>query len=123
VSVRAEPSLKRAIESRGSVLSLRGTIALPGLVDEVPCEGTLTMRPLEGHGTLIYDVSFRDRAGARWSLRGEKHARFFLGLGMTRLHTEIRKEGELVAQGLLRFDLKDVPSWLATFRATQAIGA
>ena len=122
VSVRAEPSLKKAIEARGSVLSLRGTIALPGLVEETPCEGTLTMRPLEGRGTLIYDVSFHDRSGARWSLRGEKHARLFLGLGMTRLHTEIRKEGELVAEGLLRFDLRDVPSWLATFRATDAVG-
>ncbi|MBX7197729.1 MAG: GMC family oxidoreductase, partial [Sandaracinaceae bacterium] len=121
VSVRADPSFRKAWEARGSVLTLEGTIRLPGLLaSERPAEGTLTMRPLEGRATLIYDVTFHDERGARWSLRGEKHARFFLGLGMTRLHTEIRKEGELVASGLLRFDLRDVPSWLGTFRAIQS---
>ncbi len=120
VTASAHTRLNDAWRARGVVLELEGTITVEDVAIERPCVGTLTMRPAEERGTLLYDVSFADATGARWSLRGEKHARLFLGLGMTRLHTELRREGELVAEGLLRFALRDLPSWLATFRVATA---
>jgi len=120
VRVSGGPSWSAMRAARGGTFALAGTIDLAGLVPSVACSGVLVMRPFERTTTLLYDVTWQSEDGARWSLRGEKHAFLFMGTGMTKLHTEIRKDGELVAKGLLRFDLRDVPSWLATFRALRA---
>jgi len=98
------------------MLDLEGTIDLFGIASGVPCRGTLAMSPLRARANLVYELTFADDDGARCSLHGEKHARFLAPTGMTTLHTEIRREGEVLARGTLYFDLRDLPSWLATFR-------
>jgi choline dehydrogenase-like flavoprotein len=102
---------------RGGVMQLEGTISLEGLVDGARCEGTLEMRPLARRGTLIYDLAFTDAQGAACTLHGEKHTGWTSPLrGMTTLHTELRREGALLARGVLTFDLADLQPWLQSFR-------
>jgi hypothetical protein len=33
----------------------------------------------------------------------------------------VRRDGELLAEGLLLFDLKDLPPWLASFRVERVL--
>ena len=35
---------------------------------------------------------------------------------MTTLHTTVWHDEEMIARGILRFDLRDLPDWLATFK-------
>ena len=115
VRVTAQASFATTMAARGGTSTLEGTIDLFGHATARACCGTLLMRPLQRRANLIYDLAFLGDDGARWSLRGEKHAPFFAPSGMTTLHTEIRREGELFARGILRFDLRHLASWLATF--------
>jgi choline dehydrogenase-like flavoprotein len=121
VSVSGGSDLRAMVAARGATLDLRGTIALAGVVPEQACVGTLTIRPLAARANLVYDVSFEGADGVRWTLHGEKHAPLLRPTGMTRLHTELRRDGALFARGLLRFDVREIPAWLATFRAVQRI--
>lgn len=116
VDVALEAGLGQVIGERGGTCGLEGTVTVAGIAASRPCRGSLALRPLKTRSNLLYDLSFEADDGSRWTLRGEKHAPGFTPTGMTTLHTELRREGEVMARGRLHFDLRDVPKWLASFR-------
>jgi choline dehydrogenase-like flavoprotein len=97
--------------------SLEGMMRFPGLATASPCHGTLLMRPLERHATLGYTLDFDSDDGRALTLRGSKDVGVLSVLrGMTTLHTTVWHDEEMIARGILRFDLRDLPDWLATFK-------
>jgi len=117
--VRAIGSLSpaQALRERGGTWRLEGRLHAEGVAEDVPCEGTLTARPLKRRATLTYDLTFSDDDGAPCTLHGEKHTTLSSLLsGMTTLHTELRRDGFRIARGVLTFDLSDLPPWLASWR-------
>jgi hypothetical protein len=110
-------SVREALRQRGSIMSLTGTITIERVASAVACEGTLAMRPLERHATLVYDLAFPDDQGRPCTLHGEKHAGLLHPVrGMTTLYTELRRDGSLLGRGVLMFDVEnDLAPWLASF--------
>ncbi len=105
--------------ARGGVWQLEGTLTLDGVATDVPCEGTLEMRPLRRKKTLVYDLAFVADDGSACTLHGEKHTSWTNALeGMRTLYTEVRKEGFLLGRGVLTFDLRDLRPWLESFALT-----
>ncbi len=102
---------------QGGLFALAGTITAAGLAEGAACEGTLEMHPLRRTATLVYDLAFTGSDGRRYELHGEKHTRSPLALlrGMTTLYTDLRSDGALVGRGILTFDTKDLPPFLASF--------
>ena len=112
-------AMLRALLHEGGTLRLEGTATIAGLATRAPCDGTLAIRPLRRHGTLVYDLAFTGDDGVAYALHGEKSVRLATVLsGMTTLVTEIARaaDGVPVARGTLRFALDDVLPWLATWR-------
>jgi choline dehydrogenase-like flavoprotein len=117
VRARAEVDVRRALHERGGTCELAGTIRIPRLATDRPCRGTLVVRPFHARGTVLYDLAFAADDGARCTLHGEKHAPMLSPFGMTTLHTEVRREGQLIARGTFRFDVaRHLGPWLASFR-------
>ncbi|MCP4444950.1 MAG: GMC family oxidoreductase [Myxococcales bacterium] len=97
--------------------ALEGMLRFPTLAKAAPCHGTLLMRPLERHATLTYTLDFQSDDGRSLQLRGSKDVGILSVLrGMTTLHTTLWHEEDIVARGILRFDIRDLPGWLGTFR-------
>lgn len=122
VGAYAEPDVVGSLRDRGGTLRLAGRIDIEGLATAQPCAGTLEVRPLRSRATLVYDLDMRDDEGRPLHLHGEKHVRLGDALGgMTTLHTEVRRDdGEILARGVLRFDVRDLRPFLASFRVTDA---
>lgn len=120
VRAHGETGWRTTLDQRGATMALEGTITVPGLATERACRGSLVVRPLRARANLVYDLSFESDDGERCTLHGEKHAPGMSPTGMTRLHTEVRKDGERVLTGLLEFDLRDLPEWLASFRLRES---
>ncbi|MEZ4338730.1 MAG: GMC family oxidoreductase [Sandaracinaceae bacterium] len=116
VKARGPASFATALRE-GGTFALTGTLDAEGLVEGVPCEGTLEMHPLRRTGTLVYDLAFEDADGTAYALHGEKHTRSALALlrGMTTLYTDLRADGALLGSGILTFDMKDLSDFLASF--------
>lgn len=113
------PQVRRLWDERSSELSLRGTLSLDGVATEVPCRGTLRIAPLRSRATVHYELRFAADDGTPLRLRGDKNVRpGALVRGMTTLHTEIlhADRDELLARGILRFDLRDVGDFVSSFR-------
>jgi len=77
------------------------------------------MAPRRRRGSLVYDLRFAGDDGAGYRLYGQKHA--FEGgptRGMTTLHAELTRgdAGRPVARGVVRFDMRDLFEFLATWR-------
>ncbi|MBZ0119139.1 MAG: GMC family oxidoreductase [Sandaracinaceae bacterium] len=115
VRARTAVGLAKSLIERGSTFALEGTVTIEGIVTAGACQGSLRMRPLARKANVVYDLSFSGDDGARHTLHGEKHAPLLAPSGMTRLFTELRREGELVGKGLLLFNLRDLPPWLRSF--------
>lgn len=123
-SVRAfgELDLTRTLRERGQTLELEGTLSIDGLARTVPCAGTLRLRPLAPKANVTYDLGFTADDGARHTLHGEKHAPGLSPLGMLRLYAEVRREGELIGRGELRFLVRDVPRLASSLRLEPRVG-
>ncbi|MCC6876850.1 MAG: hypothetical protein IT378_21275 [Sandaracinaceae bacterium] len=115
VRARTAVGLAKSLIERGSTFALEGTVTIEGIVTAGACQGSLRMRPIARKANVVYDLSFTGDDGARHTLHGEKHAPLLAPSGMTRLFTELRREGELVGKGLLLFNLRDLPPWLRSF--------
>lgn len=121
VEACGDSSLEKAWRGRGGTWRLEGTIGIDGVATARVCEGTLLMRPLKRHGTLVYDLAFDDDDGNHCTLHGEKHTKGLAMLrGMTTLYTELRRDGFLLGRGVLTFDLDDIPSWLMSWRLSSS---
>lgn len=115
--------MRRLVDAEGGRLELVGEATIAGLATRRPCCGTLTMRPLERRGTLIYDLDFEGDDGVAYHLHGEKSVPLTSVLGgMTNLTTEIARasDGMPIAHGKLKFLLRDLVPWLGTFRLRRA---
>lgn len=98
-------------------LELHGELTMEGVATRVPCEGRLLIRPLRSNATLTYDLAFVADDGTPLTLHGEKNVSVSHPLaGMTTLHTEVSSGTERIGQGVLRFDVRDLPAWLWSFR-------
>lgn len=116
VEASSESDAGAVVRARGAVLALRGTLTAMGVAEAAPCLGTLCVRPVRRRSNVVYDLSFTGDDGAAYTLHGEKHAPYLAPTGMTRLHTELRRDGEPFATGTLHFDLADLAPFLAGFR-------
>lgn len=121
--VRASLEVDRAqqLAELGATFSLEGLLRLPGIAKAAPCHGTLAMRPMERHATLRYDLSFVADDGRHLNLRGCKDVSLLsLIRGMTTLYTVVWDGSEKVADGILKFSLRDLPDWLWTWKLTRS---
>lgn len=110
---------RRLTDAEGGCLALDGTATIAGLATQQPCVGTLHMFPKKRIGTLVYDLDFTGDDGVGYHLHGQKSVSPATVLrGMTTLRTEIARAdtGVPVANGVLRFWMRDFLPWLATFR-------
>jgi choline dehydrogenase-like flavoprotein len=116
--VEARLPVTDGLEHVGCLMELRGTLDFDGVSSAQPCTGTLQLRPLEREGTMTYDLGFTADDGMEMRLFGRKHVDSWNLLGgMTQLHTDVHDaDGTLVATGLMRFDLRDLPSFAAGWR-------
>ncbi len=102
---------RRARSLVGGSFHLDGTVsALPWA--EAACTGILSLSPRR----LEYRLDFHDEEGRPHRLTGRKHPSLRAPLAsMTTLHTRLEREGELLAEGTLRFHLDEIPAFLASF--------
>jgi hypothetical protein len=116
VRVRAELPLPVRLCDLGVDLRVAGTLDVPPIAREVRCEGRLAIRPLRLRQTLLYDLTF-DADGA-WRLVGEKHvAPWRAARGLTTLHVRLlAPDGTEAAKGVMRFDVRSIPTWAASWR-------
>ena len=120
--VEAKLPVTDGIEHGGCLMELTGKLNFDGICTGAACAGTLQLRPLERQGTVTYDLEFTADDGRVLRLFGQKHVASLDVLhGMTRLHTTVHDEdGNLAAAGLMRFDLRDLPSFAAGWRVRRA---
>jgi hypothetical protein len=99
-------------------VSLDGTLDLSGMATACAAEGTMRIDPLGSH-TIAYRVQFEDDAGKAWRLKGHKTLRALTPIAsMTILPVELEDaEGHVAARGKMTFALRELPSFLASFRA------
>jgi hypothetical protein len=117
--VRASLDIDTAkpLKELGATYALEGLLRLPGIAQAAPCHGTLVMRPMQRHGTLRYDLSFVADDGRPLELRGSKDVSLLsIARGMTTLHTGVWDGSDKIADGTLRFSLRDLPDWLWTWK-------
>ncbi|TVR02960.1 MAG: GMC oxidoreductase [Deltaproteobacteria bacterium] len=95
---------------------ITGTFSAGPWADAAACEGTLEVRPVRGR-RLGYTAEFRGTDNARYRLVGVKHPNPLRPLAsMTTLHTRLLREGECVAEGILRFEWNTLGAFLASWR-------
>ena len=114
ITARASSSLKYL---RDRKTGLEGRLRMEGFAADVPIEGELLVDPLFGK-RIRYQFRFTADDGKRYRFDGQKDVRFTdLARTMTTLPAEIFDERDkLVASCRLRFDTRDLPSFLASFR-------
>jgi hypothetical protein len=114
IVVRARSWLKHL---RDHDAEIEGTLRMDGFAKEVPVRGTLHINPLMGK-VIRYDFGFLADDGRRYRFIGQKDVSLSDVVGtMTTLPAAIEDEnGKVVARCHMKFDTKDLPSFLASFR-------
>lgn len=94
---------------------LLGVVHAGPWIEETTCEGTLDISALPPR--LAYDVSFEAKDGRVLRLHGAKHPSVFSPVSsMTVLPITLSDEdGDTLARGELRFDLTELPGFLASW--------
>lgn len=97
---------------------LEGTIDAQGLAEQAPLRGTLVIDPLVGR-VIRYDVAFDGLNDRSYHLIGQKDINPTHPVeSLTTLPVEISEiGGNLRMRGLMHFQAKDLPAFLASFRA------
>jgi choline dehydrogenase-like flavoprotein len=99
----------------GAPLELLGTATASPWAEGAACWGTLTVNPIAG--VLRYEVAFDDDAGRRLTVTGQKDVRLRRGVeGYLHLPVVVREGVTEIARGALRFEIDDLPAFLASFR-------
>lgn len=114
--VEAPVSFSVDARSEGvGVFALSGSVQAPPWAEGAPAEGTLTMSVLER--SIAYVVRFTAKDGSAMVLEGRKHPSPFAPLqSMTEMPVSLKDaQGTVVASGAMRFDLKDLPGFLASW--------
>ena len=114
ITARARSWLKHL---RDHDAEIEGTLRMEGFAKEVPVRGTLHINPLMGK-VIRYDFGFLADDGRRYRFIGQKDVSLSDVVGtMTTLPAAIEDEnGKVVARCHMKFDTKDLPSFLASFR-------
>ncbi|HEY1971517.1 MAG TPA: hypothetical protein VGH89_26425 [Pseudonocardia sp.] len=110
-----QPGILNPVADRSATLT--GRLHAPGLAEDVPVTGTLRIAPLNAARTIGYDCSFTIDGGRRLRLAGAKtiNLAHFLR-SMTTLPVTLTEGDRQLGAGVLRFDLRDLPTFLAGFR-------
>ena len=114
VTARARSLFKHLLDHK---TSLEGTLWMDGFAAGAPVDGELTINPLLGK-LIRYEFGFTADDGKRYRFAGQKDVSLLeLAETMTTLPATITDErGTPVARALLRFDKRDLPSFIASFR-------
>jgi hypothetical protein len=121
-NIKAEAASTRQFLLTGRT-SLTGIIHAPPWAAEAVVEGTMEMSAM--HRYVQYTLEFRSRTGEALVLEGRKNPVLQAVLRtMTHMPVVLRqKDGEVLAEGELRFDLRDLlpfaSSWLPFGRTAQ----
>jgi hypothetical protein len=105
----------RASGGLGGHFTLIGVVHAGPWIEETTCEGTLDLSVLPA--SLKYDVKFKGADGRMLRLHGAKSPSLFRPIkGMTVLSIALSDDtGALLAQGEMRFDLAELPGFLASW--------
>ena len=95
---------------------INGTIDAEGLASARAIDGELTIDPLIRR-LIRYEFSFTGDDGKAYRFAGQKDVSILdLANSMTTLPAEIFDGDKAIANALLKFDKKDLPSFLASWR-------
>jgi hypothetical protein len=115
----------RATRQLGAQFELQGVIHAPPWAAETTATGTLQMSALPPR--IAYEVRFEATDGRRLRLVGAKHPSLFRPVhSMSWLRVQLVDEANVpLASGSMRFDLLDLPGFLASWgpRPTRAAKA
>jgi hypothetical protein len=114
VTARARSWLKHLRDHKAM---LEGTIRMDGFASNAPLSGELLINPVFGH-IIKYDFRFTADDGKSYHFVGQKDVSVMDLVGtMTTLPATITDaNSRTVATCLLKFDTKDLPSFLGSFR-------
>jgi hypothetical protein len=114
ITARATSSLKYL---RDRKTDLEGRLRMEGFAADVPIAGELLIDPLLGK-RIRYTFRFVADDGRAYRFDGQKDIKFTDMVGsMTTLPAEIFSDGGArIATCQMRFDTRDLPSFLASFR-------
>jgi len=108
------PSFLRHL--RDGKAELVGTVEAPALAANAHLTGEITIRPIGGR-FIRYHFEFLGDDGKRYTFAGQKDIEWLsLVRTWTTLPGEIREGDRVVATCDTRFDLKDGPAFLRSFR-------
>jgi hypothetical protein len=109
----------RASGGAGGHFALSGVVHAAPWVDETVATGTLVISVLPA--SIAYDVQFRAKDGRALRLHGAKKPSLLAPVrSMTVLDVTLSAgEGLALAQGTMRFDLMDLPGFLASWLPMQ----
>jgi hypothetical protein len=99
-------------------MTLTGTATLEGVVEDAEIlSGSYLEIGVPLHRYLRYQVNFVDEQGSVYHYFGQKTARLLsLPKTMTTLEGRLFVDGEELGPGVLRFNLLDLPGFLASWR-------
>ncbi|MBI4510467.1 MAG: gluconate 2-dehydrogenase subunit 3 family protein, partial [Deltaproteobacteria bacterium] len=112
--VKAEASGLRHFLETGQA-RLTGVLHAPPWAELAPMDGEIAIAPPQRRRVIAYRCLFRNESAEEFLLVGEKKLRLLHPIdSLTRLPVRLMRAGEQVAQGELRFDLRDLPAFVAS---------
>lgn len=94
---------------------ITGVVHAPPWAEHAPLEGTLRMSPVIDR-QIEYDFTFQNADWERFRLHGVKDVSWLHLLhSMTHLSARLERDGDELAHGELRFDLRDLPAFAASW--------
>lgn len=100
----------------GGPLDLSGHVTLGGSVSRAPVAGSLLVDPIFGR-RLVYELYWRDAEDRPNRFYGRKDLRALaLVRTMTLLRGKVYRQGQLVGDATLTFDLRDLAAFLLSMR-------
>ncbi len=103
----------RASGGAGGRFALAGRLSFPPFALDAPARGELAISPRR----LAYALAFAGDDGRRYRLLAEKRPSLLAPVrSMTSMWAVVRElDGPAVAEGEMRFDLRDLPAFLASW--------
>ena len=99
------------------LVAVEGTIDMEHLADDVPVTGTIEISPFKKK-IIRYELDFTGDDGRPYRYLGQKDIRFsdLVGTWTTCNGAIVDAKGEEIARGTVRFDLKDLAPFVASWR-------
>ena len=102
---------------RDRLVSVEGTLDMEGVADDVPVTGTIEISPFKKR-LIRYELDFTGDDGKPYRFVGQKDIRLsdLIGTWTTCNGAVVDGKGIELARGTIRFDLKDLAPFLASWR-------